>query len=314
MKKFVLIFIAALFSLTTIAQRDYSHVDEEMAKEKFVDTLDVVKLAAAIGSKFGTPAEKVRAFYYWISNNIVWDLAGLQDSDELKSEPGEVLKRRKGNSLGYANLFQEMCSANDIRCLKIDGYARSSAFDLMNPVSEINHNWNIVQLGKSPEQWYNIDCFWGAGISDAEFKTFTKRYTKEWFFTDKLVFSYTHLARIEEWRMANKNMSLKAFNKLPVLREGYVKFGGSTFTPSEGVTKVKEGGKFIITITLKKASEIQKVMLRLSDERKAKAEEAVFTTKGNTLTITIPNKEGQEIPVYVFLDDYLTLAYYVNFE
>lgn len=315
MTKIVLILATVyLFANINANAQDYAAVDQKVAALKMIDTLDVRTLGRYIGGKFTQPNEKVRAFYYWIANNIAFDLKAYTGDADPANEPGVVLKKRKGTSLGYANLFQEFCTANDIRCLKIDGYAKYSVFDLENPVTAINHTWNIVQLGKTPDKWQNVDVSWAAGTANIDMSKFTKRYTDAWFFTDKNVFSYTHFARIDEWRMANKTMKIKEFNKLPVIREGYVKFGGAKFTPADGITKVKEGGKFIITIQLTKASEITKVDLQLSDDKNAKKEPAIFTQKGNILTITIPNKEGDEIPVYVFLNDFFTLGYFVTFE
>jgi hypothetical protein len=315
MTKFILAVAIFTLGFASISNaQNYEAVDQKVAALKITDSLDVIRLGKYLGGQFTEPAEKVRAFYYWIANNISFDLKAYTGDIDKADEPGVVLKKRKGTSLGYANLFQEFCTANDIRCLKIDGYAKYSVYDLENPITEINHTWNIVQLGKTPDKWHNVDISWAAGTADNEMKKFTKRYTTEWFFTEKNVFSYTHFARIDEWRMANKNMKLKEFNKLPVIREGYVKFGGIKYTPAEGITKVKTEGKFIITIQLSKASSVTKVNLQLSDEKNAKQEPAIFTQRGNMLTITIPNKEGQEIPVYVYLNDYLTLAYFVTFE
>lgn len=313
-KVFFLLLTIIGVNISNVIGQNYDEVDKKVATLKISDSLDVLRLGSLLGKSFSNPSEKVRAFYYWIANNIAMDVKAYTGDDDKNDEPGVVLKRRKGTSVGYANLLQEFCTINDIRCLKIDGYAKYGVYDIENGISEINHAWNIVQLGKTESEWYNVDVCWAAGIADNEMTKFEKRYTKEWFFTDKNVFSYTHLARIAEWRMANKSITLKQYNKLPVIREGYVKYGGIRFTPIEGTTKVKTEGKFIITLTMQKASEVSKVELKLSDAKGAKKEQAVFTTSGNTITITIPNKEGQEIPVYVYLNDYLTLGYYVTFE
>jgi hypothetical protein len=314
MIKALLLTLGLSIGLLQAKAQNFDDVDDKVANLKLNDTLDVVNLARKLAEPFDMPSEKVRAFYYWIANNITMDVKAYTGDADKSDEPGVVLKRRKGTSNGYANLFQEFCSANNIRCLKVDGYAKYSVYDIENGIDQVNHAWNIVQLGKVETQWFNVDVCWAAGIADNEMKNFTKRYTKEWFFTNKDVFSYTHLARITEWRMAYKGLSVKEFLKMPVLREGYVKFGGKKFTPKEAKPKVKPEGKFVITLQLDKAGEVNKVALKLSDDKKAKQEEAVFTTSGNTITITIPNKEGQEIPVYVYLNDYLTLAYYVSFE
>ena len=57
-----------------------------------------------------------------------------------KINPEQVVMNRKTTSLGFAKLFQEMCSMGNIRCLVVDGYVKHSTEDINNRADEPNHS------------------------------------------------------------------------------------------------------------------------------------------------------------------------------
>jgi transglutaminase/protease-like cytokinesis protein 3 len=311
----ILLIIAASLALNYTQAQNYKEVDSLVKLLKVSDTIDLISITKKLTKGFADNSNKARAIFYWVANNIAFDTDGFHNEGRRKSQPADVLKARKATGEGYANIFQEMCSYAGIRCLKIDGYAKYSAYDIENGIDEVNHAWNIVQLGQSPEQWYCVDAMWAAGYSpDSKMKTFTKRYTDEWFFTDKRFFALTHLARIDEWKMAYKNMDKKEFAKLPLVREGFGRYGGSLYMPKTGNIEVKEEGKLEINMTLSKAAEVTTVDAQIGEGNKAKTKPMLFTKKGNIVSFSIPAAGQGDVPVYIFINGLLALGYYVSFE
>ena len=70
-----------------------------------------------------------------------------------------------------------MCSQANIRCLSVDGYVKNFPEEINDIPDEINHSWNVVQLGLSPEEWYYVDAAKGSGYLDKKRSVFTKKFT-----------------------------------------------------------------------------------------------------------------------------------------
>ena len=125
----------------------------------------------------------------------------------MKNTPAEVLLYRKATGIGFASLFQDMCSSADIRCLTVDGFIKNNTEQIGEKDTEINHSWAVVQLGQSPETWYYVDPAWGSGYADAEMKVFTRPITQMLIFLQKkklLTCSIIPIMRPGNWAVHQK--------------------------------------------------------------------------------------------------------------
>ncbi len=144
--------------LQGFSQNNYSSTDEFVQKQGSMDSLNLAQIAQRITAVSSDKEQQARAIFYWIANNIALDPKAIKGNDQRKSLPEDVTKLRKGTALGFAKLYQEMASIANIRCLVVDGYIRNGIEDLNSPPDEINHSWNVVQLGQSPDSWYVLDA------------------------------------------------------------------------------------------------------------------------------------------------------------
>jgi len=99
---------------------------------------DPANLAWTLGEPFVTDSQKVRAIYFWITENIAYDVAEFASrTPDVPFDPAKdenitqwqyrrivhVLISKKAICEDYALLFQFMCKTLKIACEVVDGYA-----------------------------------------------------------------------------------------------------------------------------------------------------------------------------------------------
>lgn len=115
-------------------------------------------IANFIKTKFSNHEEIVRAAFYWIAQNISYDVPAMYkmnfyDNDQQIID--QVLSSRKGVCMHYAMLFNRICNLAGVKSYWVGGYTRQNS-----TVAAVPHAWNVVNIyGK----WQIIDPTWGAG-------------------------------------------------------------------------------------------------------------------------------------------------------
>ncbi len=164
------------------AAQGYAAVDAHARSIGHSRDIGLDKLAAALSEGCTSDAQKVRAFYVWISDQIKYDIKGLEKMDEMepakwaqKQSAEQVMKRKKGVCEGYANLFLALCQAEKIQCIKVVGIVRRPN----GRVPSGGHAWNIV---RADGNWRLVDPCWGAGYLNDDEK-YVERFNEKYFFT-----------------------------------------------------------------------------------------------------------------------------------
>jgi len=318
MKKYAILLIT-FFAFTgsgLYAQgKDFSPIDDYVKKLGTLDNFNVATIADTITRKFSDKYEKARAIFYWIANNIALDAKAIKSNDNKKTDPVDVIQLRKSTPIGFALLVQEMCSMANIRCLTVDGYVKNNAEDIGNKADEINHSWNVVQLGQSPEQWYYIDAAKASGFIDPKTKGFTKLFTSEYFFADKALFNLDHYPDNDAWQLGNGPKNLKDFYALPVISNAAYKLGLQKPQPMNGhiktKTKVSTSFSFIYNSTVP----VKNIFLLIGEEKKqAKPEPMNFKESNGVVSFNFQFKVADTYPVRVVADGKELLQYYVEVE
>ena len=206
------------FSFQVDAQNDYSIVDNYVKSLGSLDTLNMGTISYTVTKKFADPKEKVRAIFDWIAYNINYDLKAGKNNDNEKTSTELVLKTRKATAVGFAGLFQDMCSVVKIRCLTVDGYAKFTTEQIIEKPDGLNHTWAVVQLGQSPDSWYYVDPTWASGYADDKMTKFTKAFNADYFFADKSIFNYQHFPDNSAWLIGEGTRSSSTFFSLPLVK------------------------------------------------------------------------------------------------
>lgn len=307
-----LLFIFTIIS-GALAQPAYDQTDKLVQKLGSMDSLNVAQIAKRITTAGGEPEQKARAIFYWIANNIAIDPKATKANDQRKSLPEDVIRSRKATPLGFAKLYQEMASQANIRCLVVDGYIKNNVDDIGNPADEVNHSWNVVQLGQSPDTWYVVDAAKASGSLDKKMTIFTKGFTSQYFFADKTLFNQDHYPDNTAWQLGGGPKSIKDFYALPVLYSAAYKYGVGKVTPSTGYIKTKTKGKVSFTIPVNSNAGIENVSLLMGDARRLQKPEPMnFSTAGGAIVFSYQFKTADTYPVRVVFNDEVVAEYMVE--
>jgi hypothetical protein len=295
---------------TATAQSDFSKADAYVSKLGSLDSLNVATIADTLTSYFESKEDKARAIFTWIARNIALDPKAIRSNDNKKTDPVQVIQMRKSTSVGFALLFQEMCSIAEIRCLSVDGFTKNSADDINNPADEFNHSWNVVQLGQSPDKWYYVDAAKGSGYLDKKQSVFTPKFNSTMFFTKRTLFNLDHFPDNNAWQLGDGPKAKKDFYALPVLLPGAYPFGLTKLTPATGFVKTKLAVATKFSFQTDTEETISSVELIIGEGNKQlKPEPMNFDHTGSTLSFSYKFKKDDSFPVTILINGQPSLQY-----
>lgn len=294
--------------------RDFKAIDAYVKSLGALDSMSMGTINNVVSNKFTDKIDKARAIYYWIAHNISYDVKSTRNNNKQKNTPADVLLTRKATGIGFANLFQDMCSSADIRCLTVDGFVKYNTQQIGEKDEEINHSWAVVQLGQSPEEWYYVDPAFGSGYLNAEMKEFTKSYTDAYFFTEKETFNLQHFPDNNAWRLGSGPKSKKDFFDMPVVRVSAIEAGIKKLSPGDGRIKAKVNKAVKFSFTINSTDEITKVALATGEKKKYKVEEIQYSNSGGVLSFTYKFQDPNSYPVTVFVNGKEFVLYYADVE
>ncbi len=300
------------FQFAQAQNSQYKTVDDFVIKLGALDSQNVAQITEALTLKIEDKEMKARAIFFWIANNIALDPKAIKISDQRKSLPEDVVKLRKATSLGFAKLFQEMSSLANIRCLVVDGYVKNNIDDLSNPADEVNHSWNVLQLGPSPDRWFFVDAARATGSLDKKMTAFVKDFTSQYFFANRTLFNLDHFPDNDAWQLGGGPKSLKEFYTLPLFYNAAYLYDVKKPTPATGFIKTKTKAKTNFSIPFGAAG-VSTVELIIGDGRKQQKPEAMnFSLSAGALVFSYQFKIEDSYPVKVVVDGKPILEYMVE--
>ena len=306
-----LAFTLIIATLTNAQSQKYTVVDEVVKKLGPLPELNVATITDTITRNLANKEMKARAIFYWVTNHIAIDAKATKLNDQKNKDPENVIKLRRATAQGFSLLIQEMCSLVNIRCLSIDGYLKSFPEEINEKVDETNHSWNVIQLGESPEQWFYVDASRASGYLDKKMAVFTRQYTPQYFFADKLLFNLDHYADNAAWQLGPGPKNRKDFYALPVISSAAYQYGLKKPAPITGTIKTKINSPVNFSFPYNGAKLVS-VDLLIGDNRKLKKPEHMnFSTNNNTLSFSYAFKEEDEFPIRIIVDGKELMAYQV---
>jgi len=175
--------------------------------------------------------DRVWIIYYWISQNIRYDIDGdfNNNNNNRHQKAEDVFRMGKSTCEGYASIFKTLCDSLQIPCEKINGYAKDYSFKIAQPIfSHINHTWNAVQLNNN--HWYLIDSAWGTGYIDGNHE-YKKDLKSHYFLTHPEHMIYNHLPEESQWQLLKKPITMDDYIRLPHVHSYYFIFGLNIISP-----------------------------------------------------------------------------------
>jgi len=309
-------FISFLFwnkGISQVSNNKYQKTDNFIFEIGPLEKSNVATIADTITSPFTDKENKARAIYTWIANNIEMDPKAIRSGDNKNTEPENVIKLRKTTPLGFAMLFQEMCSQSDIRCLVVDGYTKYNAEQINEMPDATNFSWNVVQLGTSPNAWFYVDVAKASGYLDTKQTRFTHKFSGDYFFANKNVFNLDHFPDNQAWLLGEGSKSLKEFYSLTLINEGAYQLGVTKPNPVNGFIKTKTTTSNLFSFKANDVQSISNISIIIGEGTKQQKPERVnFTIKGNEIFFSYIFKKEDTYPVRIIADGKDVMTYMVE--
>ncbi len=206
----ICLFLLAAVSLFS-QNPGFQKADEHARNTPRSKTQTVSDLAHHLATAFISEAEKVRAIYVWVAENIRYDLDALEPGNGLSmrqrsenQQSTNVLASRKGVCEGYANLFNDLCQAAGVEAEFVSGIIR----DHEGNIPTIGHAWNIVRVDG---EWFPVDNTWGAGEVDERQGKFVPVFNEKYFLADPVEFLHEHFPNDPLFQLLPDPISIETF-------------------------------------------------------------------------------------------------------
>jgi hypothetical protein len=224
-------------------QMDFSHVDWQSVSVE-APTLD--SLARKLTGGYKTEAEKVRAIFRWITENISYrtsrsskyfvmeewpDTVEWKSGDEMTAY--QVWRRRMAVCEGFARLFKTLCTYSGITAEVVSGYARTGVASKFN----VNHSWNAVRIDGN---WYLLDATWASGYVTYG-DEFVRHYDDHYFLTPPEQLIRTHYPEELRWSLLPDPPAVSEFHHTPFRHKSFIKYSISSYFPAKGVIEAAIG-------------------------------------------------------------------------
>lgn len=263
-------------------------------------------LAAFINRDFSSDADKVRAIYGWLINNIAYDPAEYKALDysfttvterNQKQEKfrfqliDRVLQKGVAVCEGYAFVFERLCELTGVTSYLVRGDSKASLTDIGREY-DINHMWNIALVDGEP---FLFDATWGAGKYNGRF---IKDPSYRYFQADPAAFIFTHYPQMQDDILLPEVLSKTTFESMPLIVDATLKDFDS-LEPKDGIldSNIFEGyWQFVIPIA-------EEIDIKLSvDGRKAKAIKTEWLSELNAHSYDLDIPLGAQYLIFYFND------------
>jgi hypothetical protein len=184
-------------------------------------THDLDALSHALTDGLSGDREKIRAIYRWVTENIAYDVEGMNRMDrETLQGPQVVLRRRRAVCDGFSMLLGTLALRAGLQAEFVAGHAKGLGVE--DGEGGGGHSWVAVKVDGA---WALTDPTWGAGdIIDGHFV----RRVRDFFFLtppEKLI--WTHLPRDSRWQLLPQRVSDGEFRRQPLLPRDFFELGFS---------------------------------------------------------------------------------------
>jgi hypothetical protein len=182
----------------------YARVDKLMQLKN--DSLtSISSIAGFINASFPSEYDKIRAIFYWITQNISYApelMYSFTNSDDRSKLARDVFDNRSGVCIGYAVLFDTLCKLTNVNSFIVLGSTKQSFLP-----SVIGHAWNAVKIW---DEWQFVDPTWGSGYLNGN--RFIKKRNNHYFLPDHEKLIHTHLPVDPIWQLLKRPVTLYQFH------------------------------------------------------------------------------------------------------
>lgn len=303
------LFILLLFFSLSISGQNFEKVD--VIVKEYPRFSKVEDLSNQIEKDFTKDIDKVRAAFFWLTQNIRYNLKELYNpqkrsyrfkysSEKEKNQKLQAIKdkliadtfrNKTGVCEEYAQSFKKICDLLNIEAAVIKGYVRNdvSEIGLMN--SKTNHAWNAVKIN---EKWQILDATWASGF---EYNGKWIRKFNSYFFNmpvDKIF--KTHYPEETIWVLRFGRMSLKDFYLQPIYNNSFLNLNTHLISPQKGIINITHSEN----IELKFKNLDAKAIVYYTIKGNKYAQKPIIKTDKNITTLIIQNpNRNTDLIIYI---------------
>lgn len=277
-------------------------------------------LANRISRDFKSDANKARAAFQWLTNNIRYNLEEYykpkriiqfrysteeERQQKLQAVKDKLVKDAFLTKMGvceeYAQSFKKVADLLGIEAEVIKGYVRNSVYDIGRIPTTTNHAWNVVKIDN---RWVLLDATWAAGyVYNGKW---IKSYSDYYYDINQKEIGKTHFPKDRKWQIILNSNSLKDFYNQPIYSQPFLKNNIEVLSPKEGSISVNRSEKVVLKIRNLPPNSV--LHYNYKGQQYSKKPQISYTD--NIATVSIENP-GQNTELYLFLDKALALEYKV---
>ncbi len=323
MRKKILFLLFIVISFQGFSQ-NYLQVDSVVNNypKKFRSIKD---FANKIETDFDSDINRVRAIYYWISNNIEYDYKALRSKKNDYKSIGFVtekeyqekllkqknkyaertLKSKKAVCEGYSQLLKFTCLELNIEAEVISGFAKTYISEIGRIRNDENHAWNAVKINN---KWKLIDATWSTGNEENKPKRFN--FSDQYFLISPNKLILNHLPKDTNWQLLKNPISKSEFFFKPIFYGSYFISKIELNTNTKGVIKVKTNE--YITLRFDTVDESKTYYYAFKEDKYSSLIKMFKTKKGYSCRILYTAKRNTMLSI---IDDNKTIiAFKISFQ
>ncbi len=236
------------------------------------ETITPFVLAQQLTSSCSTDVQKVKAIFYWITENISYrtkavssrkrtgpiydeadDTAALKPLDERVAET--VLENRVAICDGYARLFKTLCLYSGIQAEVVTGFARTESGKSIQRFQP-NHSWNAVLIDSI---WRLLDVTWASGYITWQGGEFVRQLDEQYFLAPPQQFIREHYPDDLRWTLMTNPPLMPEFRHSPFKQKSFIKYNITTYKPERGVIEALQGDTIQIELETANAQKDQQI-------------------------------------------------------
>ena len=272
MKRLPAIFFL-IISIPCFSQQEQDDIKKISRKEWLSETLTPPALAQQLTFSHSNDLQKVKAIFYWITENISYrtrptrsrkkalpvlieeinDTAALKPLDERVAE--NVLDDRVAVCDGYARLFKTLCIYSGIQAEVINGYARTEATKKIQRFRP-NHSWNAVMIDSV---WHLLDVTWASGYITWHGGEFVRHLDEQYFLASPEQFIREHYPDDLRWTLMDDPPLMPEFRHSPFKQKSFSKYQITSYNPEKGVIEASHGDTILIELETANAEKDRQV-------------------------------------------------------
>jgi hypothetical protein len=203
----------------TVCQQRQAAIDN-MTYRKAIDKWHPSSIEELISfiqklSLHGNQIDRAWIIFYWISQNISYDIDAYFNNRIGKQNSDNVFQSGKAVCEGYSSLYAELCNRTGIKCCRVSGYAKGFAFNVrQTKFDKTDHAWNIITLDN--DHSYFVESTWGSGHLDSSTRQYKQELVPHYFLCRPEHMIYGHLPEDAQYQLLAHPLTLKQYLMLPL--------------------------------------------------------------------------------------------------